>query len=72
MSEYARTTAKYSTRCPRCKQPIKIDALIVKADDESVWSHAVCPRSLMRKPEPCEIYTMKIVDGKVVQELVTK
>jgi hypothetical protein len=70
-SEILRAVAKYATRCPRCKQPIKIDSVIVKSADSSApWCHATCPRDMLRYEKPsAKSYTMKVVDGVVIQEL---
>jgi hypothetical protein len=65
-----RMRAKYTTKCPRCLGWIRDGNWIVQ-DDSGPWIHAVCPSDLQRRIniEPCEKYVMKIVNGKVIQEL---
>ena len=71
MSNDFRMQAKIDSECGLCMDWILTGQTIIQGD-AGAWVHAVCPSDLQRRIniEPCEIYTMKIVDGVVVKELV--
>jgi hypothetical protein len=64
--------AKFDSECPRCLDWIITGQFIVQDDSYGAWIHAVCPRDIQRnigEIGTAQTYIMRIVDGKVVQEL---